>query len=176
MAIDTAGCYPTVRGRVTVRPWAPTIRSPASAAAPDGPVRHSPGKNSSTSSTRRVRAVAGFSWGFTINGQTITIAAPKVLGRRHGTVTSACCGTSTLNGPSTPGTRRPERSCTLTQRNRSGRTTLAAGRRAAAPFEALSCAHRVERARWAKDAKKPETRADHVVKTVASLRGGKRSG
>jgi hypothetical protein len=28
MAIDTAGCYPTVRGRVTARPWAPAIRSP----------------------------------------------------------------------------------------------------------------------------------------------------
>lgn len=52
---------------------------------------------------------------------------------------------------------------------------LAAASAASATFEALSYTHRKEWVRWIEDAKKPETRAARVAKTVASLRDGKRA-
>lgn len=54
-------------------------------------------------------------------------------------------------------------------------TALAADGKAAATFEALSYTHRKEWVRWIEEAKKPETRAARLVKTVASLREGKRA-
>lgn len=47
--------------------------------------------------------------------------------------------------------------------------------RARATFDDLSYTHRKEWVRWIEDAKKPETRADRLVKTVASLHEGKRA-
>jgi hypothetical protein len=116
--------------------------------------------------TRRVRAVAGFSWGFTINDQTITIAAPQVLGPQAWDSHLGLLRNQCLNGPSIPGTRHPERSpVRLTQRSRPGRKR---SRRCPVPTAWSGSA-------GPGDAKKPKTRADRVVKTVASLRGGKRS-
>ena len=42
-------------------------------------------------------------------------------------------------------------------------------------YEALSYTHRKEWVRWIEEAKKPETRAARVAKTVTALREGKRS-
>lgn len=52
---------------------------------------------------------------------------------------------------------------------------LAADNAANAAFGALSYTHRKEWVRWVEDAKKPETRATRVTKTVESLREGKRT-
>jgi hypothetical protein len=46
---------------------------------------------------------------------------------------------------------------------------------ARASFEAMSFTHRKEWARWVEEAKKPETRASRLAKTVESLREGKRT-
>jgi hypothetical protein len=40
--------------------------------------------------TRHRQAIAGFSWGFTINHQDITYARPAPLGHKHRTTTSTC--------------------------------------------------------------------------------------
>jgi hypothetical protein len=42
-------------------------------------------------------------------------------------------------------------------------------------FEAMSFTHRKEWVRWVDEAKKAETRASRLAKTVESLRGGKRT-
>jgi hypothetical protein len=42
-------------------------------------------------------------------------------------------------------------------------------------YESLSYTHRKEWVRWIEDAKKPETRAARVVKTVDGLRAGKKT-
>ncbi len=42
-------------------------------------------------------------------------------------------------------------------------------------FEGLSYTHRKEWVRWVEEAKKPETRATRVAKTVEALRAGKRT-
>jgi hypothetical protein len=42
-------------------------------------------------------------------------------------------------------------------------------------FDALAYSHRKEWVRWVEEAKKPETRAARIEKTVESLRSGKRS-
>ena len=52
---------------------------------------------------------------------------------------------------------------------------LAADNAAATTFESLSYTHRKEWVRWVEEAKKPETRATRVTKTVESLREGKRT-
>jgi uncharacterized protein YdeI (YjbR/CyaY-like superfamily) len=46
---------------------------------------------------------------------------------------------------------------------------------ARATFDGLSYTHRKEWVRWIEEAKKPETRATRLVKTVESLRAGKRA-
>jgi hypothetical protein len=46
---------------------------------------------------------------------------------------------------------------------------------ARATFDGLSFTHRKEWVRWIEEAKKPETRATRVAKTVESLRAGKRA-
>ncbi|NHC13697.1 YdeI/OmpD-associated family protein [Motilibacter deserti] len=46
---------------------------------------------------------------------------------------------------------------------------------ARAAFETLAYSHRKEWVRWIEEAKKPETRAARVAKTVGSLREGKRT-
>jgi hypothetical protein len=43
-----------------------------------------------------------------------------------------------------------------------------------AAFEALAYSHRKEWVRWVEEAKKPETRATRIAKTVESLRAGRR--
>jgi len=45
---------------------------------------------------------------------------------------------------------------------------------ARATFDGLSFTHRKEWVRWVEEAKKPETRATRLAKTVESLRAGKR--
>ena len=60
--------------------------------------------------------------------------------------------------------------CPLTSRRRSRRT-----RTARATFDGLSYTHRKEWVRWIEEAKKPETRATRLAKTVESLREGKRA-
>jgi hypothetical protein len=50
---------------------------------------------------------------------------------------------------------------------------LAEDGQAAATFEALSYTHRKEWVRWIEEAKKAPTRADRVVKTVATLHEGR---
>ncbi|HZR50286.1 MAG TPA: YdeI/OmpD-associated family protein [Streptosporangiaceae bacterium] len=52
---------------------------------------------------------------------------------------------------------------------------LAADDAASATFGSLSYTHRKEWVRWVEEAKKPETRATRVTKTVESLREGKRT-
>lgn len=52
---------------------------------------------------------------------------------------------------------------------------LAADPKASANFDALSYTHRKEWVRWIEEAKKPETRATRLAKTVASLAAGQRS-
>ena len=42
-------------------------------------------------------------------------------------------------------------------------------------FDGLSFTHRKEWVRWIEEAKKPETRATRLAKTVESLRAGKRA-
>jgi uncharacterized protein YdeI (YjbR/CyaY-like superfamily) len=42
-------------------------------------------------------------------------------------------------------------------------------------FDAMSYTHRKEWVRWVEEAKKPETRATRLTKTVTSLREGKRT-
>jgi hypothetical protein len=42
-------------------------------------------------------------------------------------------------------------------------------------FDSLAYSHRKEWVRWVEEAKKPETRATRIEKTVESLRSGKRS-
>jgi antitoxin component of MazEF toxin-antitoxin module len=42
-------------------------------------------------------------------------------------------------------------------------------------YDALSYTHRKEWVRWVEEAKKPETRATRIEKTVAGLRAGKKS-
>lgn len=44
-----------------------------------------------------------------------------------------------------------------------------------ATFDALAYSHRKEWVRWVEDAKKPETRAARIGKTVESLRSGKKA-
>ena len=44
-----------------------------------------------------------------------------------------------------------------------------------AAFDALAYSHRKEWVRWVEEAKKPETRAARITKTVESLRAGKRT-
>jgi Bacteriocin-protection, YdeI or OmpD-Associated/Domain of unknown function (DUF1905) len=46
---------------------------------------------------------------------------------------------------------------------------------ARATFEGLAYSHRKEWVRWVEEAKRPETRATRVEKTVESLRAGKRT-
>jgi uncharacterized protein YdeI (YjbR/CyaY-like superfamily) len=46
---------------------------------------------------------------------------------------------------------------------------------ARATFDGLSYTHRKEWVRWIEEAKKAETRATRLAKTVESLRAGKRS-
>ncbi len=46
---------------------------------------------------------------------------------------------------------------------------------ARAAYEALSFTHRKEWVRWIEEAKKPETRASRVIKTVEGLRAGKKT-
>ena len=46
---------------------------------------------------------------------------------------------------------------------------------ARATFDGLSFTHRKEWVRWVEEAKKPETRATRLAKTVESLRAGKRA-
>jgi hypothetical protein len=46
---------------------------------------------------------------------------------------------------------------------------------ARAAYDALSFTHRKEWVRWVEEAKKPETRATRIEKTVASLREGKKT-
>ena len=46
---------------------------------------------------------------------------------------------------------------------------------ARATFDGLSFTHRKEWVRWVEEAKKPETRATRVTRTVESLRAGKRA-
>jgi hypothetical protein len=52
---------------------------------------------------------------------------------------------------------------------------LAADEAAQATFGTLSYTHRKEWVRWVEEAKKPETRATRLTKTVESLRHGKRA-
>ena len=42
-------------------------------------------------------------------------------------------------------------------------------------FDGLAPSHRKEWVRWVEEAKKPETRAARITKTVESLRAGKKS-
>ena len=42
-------------------------------------------------------------------------------------------------------------------------------------FDGLAFSHRKEWVRWVEEARKPETRAARITKTVESLRAGKRS-
>ena len=44
-----------------------------------------------------------------------------------------------------------------------------------ATFDGLAYSHRKEWVRWVEEAKKPETRATRIEKTVESLRAGKRA-
>jgi Bacteriocin-protection, YdeI or OmpD-Associated/Domain of unknown function (DUF1905) len=52
---------------------------------------------------------------------------------------------------------------------------LAGDDAARATFDGLSFSHRKEWVRWVEEAKKPETRATRLTKTVESLRAGKRA-
>jgi uncharacterized protein YdeI (YjbR/CyaY-like superfamily) len=52
---------------------------------------------------------------------------------------------------------------------------LAGDDAARATFDGLAFTHRKEWVRWVEDAKKPETRATRVTRTVESLRAGKRA-
>jgi hypothetical protein len=52
---------------------------------------------------------------------------------------------------------------------------LAQDTKASAFFDQLSYTHRKEWVRWVEDAKRPETRATRLTKTVDSLREGKRT-
>jgi uncharacterized protein YdeI (YjbR/CyaY-like superfamily) len=52
---------------------------------------------------------------------------------------------------------------------------LGADPKASATFDGLSYTHRKEWVRWVEEAKKPETRAARLVKTVESLREGKKA-
>jgi hypothetical protein len=52
---------------------------------------------------------------------------------------------------------------------------LAGDDTARATFDGLSFTHRKEWVRWVEEAKKPETRATRLAKTVESLRAGKRT-
>jgi hypothetical protein len=52
---------------------------------------------------------------------------------------------------------------------------LAGDDAARATFDGLSFSHRKEWVRWVEEAKKPETRATRLTKTVESLRAGKRT-
>jgi len=56
-----------------------------------------------------------------------------------------------------------------------GAAALARDETARAAFDGLSFTHRKERVRWVEEAKKAETRAGRIAKTVQSLRDGKRS-
>jgi len=56
-------------------------------------------------------------------------------------------------------------------RRRKDGTTFAAR----AAYDALSYTHRKEWMRWVEEAKKPETRATRIAKTVAGLREGKKT-
>ena len=47
--------------------------------------------------------------------------------------------------------------------------------RPAASFDALAYSHQKEWVRWVEEAKKPETRAARIEKTVESLRAGKKA-
>jgi Bacteriocin-protection, YdeI or OmpD-Associated/Domain of unknown function (DUF1905) len=47
--------------------------------------------------------------------------------------------------------------------------------RARAAYDALSFTHRKEWVRWVEEAKKPETRATRIAKTVTGLREGKKT-
>ncbi len=47
--------------------------------------------------------------------------------------------------------------------------------RARTAYDGLSYTHRKEWVRWVEEAKKPETRAARVAKTVAGLREGRRT-
>jgi hypothetical protein len=52
---------------------------------------------------------------------------------------------------------------------------LAGDDAARATFDGLSFSHRKEWVRWVEEAKKPETRATRLTRTVESLRAGKRA-
>jgi hypothetical protein len=52
---------------------------------------------------------------------------------------------------------------------------LSADAKASATFDGLSYTHRKEWVRWLEEAKKPETRAARLVKTVESLHEGKKT-
>jgi hypothetical protein len=52
---------------------------------------------------------------------------------------------------------------------------LSTDAKATATFDSLSYTHRKEWVRWIEEAKKPETRATRLVKTVDSLREGKKA-
>jgi uncharacterized protein YdeI (YjbR/CyaY-like superfamily) len=52
---------------------------------------------------------------------------------------------------------------------------LAADDAARATFGGLAFTHRKEWVRWVEEAKKPETRATRVARTVESLRAGKKA-
>lgn len=52
-------------------------------------------------------------------------------------------------------------------------TALAGNDAARAYFDTLSYTHRKEWVRWVEEAKKPETRANRIVKTLESLTSGK---
>ena len=52
---------------------------------------------------------------------------------------------------------------------------LAGDDAARATFDGLAFTHRKEWVRWVEEAKKPETRATRLAKTVESLRAGKRA-
>jgi uncharacterized protein YdeI (YjbR/CyaY-like superfamily) len=53
---------------------------------------------------------------------------------------------------------------------------LAGDDAARAAFDALSFTHRKEWVRWVEEAKKADTRATRLAKTVESLRAGQRTG
>ena len=52
---------------------------------------------------------------------------------------------------------------------------LAADEAARATYEGLAFSHRKEWVRWVEEAKKPETRATRIARTVQSLHDGKRT-
>jgi hypothetical protein len=60
--------------------------------------------------TRRVQAIAGFSWGFAIDHQDSRSPGQQHSGRKPGTATSACSEPATPTGSSIADTSWPDRS------------------------------------------------------------------